>query len=244
MAKKYIWKVWLRPNLLTKEVDNDYIAEVDTVGKTLHNADIALAIKDEGSELQVETILDILNRSDRVRRERLQQRYCVQTGISHIAPRVLGNWFGSTANYDPQIHKLTFDMTPSAELVAALDDVGVEVLGVKDSGARIGLITDVTTGKTDGTITVGGDLLVDGVKIRIAPEEEEGLGVFFAGDNVEVPVVQRLSRNDPKRLTVRVPELPAGQYRLKVITRFSSSQILLNEPRTIISEQVLKVNQE
>jgi hypothetical protein len=242
MAKKYIWKVWLRRNLLTKDADNDYIAEVDTTGKTLHNADIAQIIKDEGSELQFETILDILNRGDRVRRERLLQRDCIQTGITHIAPRVLGNWFGSTANYDPEIHKLTFDMTSSAELAAALNNVGVEVLGVKDSGARIGLITDVTTGKTDGTITVGGDLLVDGIKIKVFPEEEEGNGVFFAGDGVDIPVTQRFSRNDPKRLTIRIPELSPGQYRLKIVTRYSNGTTLLKKCRTIESEQILTVN--
>jgi hypothetical protein len=242
MAKKYIWKVWLRPNLLTKDVDNDYIAEVDTTGKTLRNADIAQIIKDEGSELQFETILDILNRGDRVRKERLLQRYCIQTDITHIAPRVLGNWLGSTANYDSAIHKLTFDMTPAAELGAALDEVGVEVLGVKDSGARIGLITDVTTGKTDGTITVDGDLLVDGFKIKIIPEEEEGIGVFFVGDGADVPVVRRFSHNTPKHLTIRVPELTPGQYRLKIVTRYSNGNTLLKEHRTIESEQILTVN--
>jgi hypothetical protein len=30
MAKKFTWKVWLRLNLLTKEVENDYVAEVST----------------------------------------------------------------------------------------------------------------------------------------------------------------------------------------------------------------------
>jgi hypothetical protein len=153
MAKKFIWKVWLRPNLLTKDIDNDYIAEVDTVGKTLYNTDVAQAIKDEGSELQYETILDILNRGDRIRKEHLQRGYSIMTAITHIVPRVPGNWFGSTALYDPKLHKLTCDMTPSTELYTALEEVDVETLGVKDSGARIGLMTDVTTGKTDGTIT-------------------------------------------------------------------------------------------
>ncbi|GHV48735.1 hypothetical protein FACS1894181_05320 [Bacteroidia bacterium] len=35
MVKRFFWKVWLKLNLLTKNVDNDYIAEVSTVGKTL-----------------------------------------------------------------------------------------------------------------------------------------------------------------------------------------------------------------
>jgi hypothetical protein len=30
MNNNFFWKVWLRPNLLTKDVDNDYVAEVST----------------------------------------------------------------------------------------------------------------------------------------------------------------------------------------------------------------------
>jgi hypothetical protein len=243
MVKKFIWKVWLRLNFLTKDVDNDYVAEVDTVGKTLYNTDIASEIKSQGSELQYETILDILNRGDRLRKERLQQGYSIMTLITHIVPRVLGNWFGSTALYDPKIHKLTCDMTPTAEMHTALEEVGVEVLGVRDSGARIGLITDVTTDKIDGTITPGGDLLVDGNKIKVAPDGGEGVGVFFVDESTaaETPVTQRLSRNDPKHLTVRIPDLAAGQYRLKVVTRYANTSTLLKENRTIISEQILTV---
>ena len=36
MANEYYWKVWLRPNLLTKDDDNDYVAEVLTQKDTRH----------------------------------------------------------------------------------------------------------------------------------------------------------------------------------------------------------------
>lgn len=44
MANTKFWKVWLKPNLLTRNVDNDCIAEVSTSKQTLHNEDIALRI--------------------------------------------------------------------------------------------------------------------------------------------------------------------------------------------------------
>ena len=40
-ANTKFWKVWLKPNLLTKDVDNDFIAEVSTSKQTLRNEDIA-----------------------------------------------------------------------------------------------------------------------------------------------------------------------------------------------------------
>ncbi|MDR2362225.1 MAG: hypothetical protein LBD91_05790 [Prevotellaceae bacterium] len=45
--KKYFWKLRLSLNLLTTHEENDYIAEVSTVGNTKHNIDVAKAIKDE-----------------------------------------------------------------------------------------------------------------------------------------------------------------------------------------------------
>jgi hypothetical protein len=39
MAKviEYIWKIWLRLNYLTQDVENDYSGEVSTVGHTIRN---------------------------------------------------------------------------------------------------------------------------------------------------------------------------------------------------------------
>jgi hypothetical protein len=243
MAKKHTWKLWLRLNLLTKDVENDYVAEVSTTGKTLRNEDIAQAIKDEGSELQYETLLDILNHSDRLRRERIQQGYSVQTGVCHITPRVTGNWIGSAQPFNPDVHKITCDLTASAELRHALEDVGVEVLGVRDSGARIGLVTDVATGKTDGTITRNGDLIIEGEKIRISPIDGEGLGIFFILANGDAaPVTDPLTQNDPKKIICRVPSLAAGEYTLQIVTRFSNTSTLLKEARAIIYNQLLTVS--
>jgi hypothetical protein len=158
-AKKFFRKVWLKPNLLTKDVANDFPAEVSTAGKTLRNEDIASDFQEEGTELQFETLLDILNRADRLQVKRVVQGYTVLSGTTRISPRVLGGWIGNLAKFDPEKHRITADMTPSAELHAALRDTGIEVMGVKDSGALISLVTDAATGKIDGTVTAGDDII-------------------------------------------------------------------------------------
>ena len=66
------WKVWLNLNLLTKDVENDYTAEVSTVGKTSRNEDIAKQIIEEGSEIKYDTLLSVINQHDRIIRELLQ----------------------------------------------------------------------------------------------------------------------------------------------------------------------------
>jgi hypothetical protein len=242
MATNFFWKVWLRLNLLTKDVDNDYIAEVSTSSNTRHNEDIARRIVDLGSEIKYETLLSVLSQRDRVVREMVQQGSSVLTGTCQYSPRVTGTWIGSSAKFDPSVHKITLDIIPSAEMREALTDVGVEVLGVKDSGAFIGLVTDTSTGVTDGTITPGDDIRIEGDKLKVAPDGETGLGVFFVDSTgTAIPVTRRLTQNDPKTLIARVPDLPAGQYTLRIVTRFSSSSTTLKEARQIEYGKLLKI---
>ncbi|MFT3738526.1 MAG: DNA-binding domain-containing protein [Breznakibacter sp.] len=233
-SSKFSWKIWLRLNLLTKDVDNDYTAEVSTLGSTKRNEDIARLIVAEGSEIKYDTLLSILNQSDRIKRETLQAGSSVLDGVCHITPRVTGAWLGASAKFDSSVHKITVDMIPSAELREALKDVGIEVLGVKDSGAYIGLVTDTLTGATDGTVTPGEDILIEGDKLRVAPDDDATMGVFFIdASGTAVPVSRRLTQNDPKKLLARVPVLPAGEYTLQVRTRYSRNTTLLNESRLI-----------
>ncbi|MFT4070462.1 MAG: DNA-binding domain-containing protein [Dysgonamonadaceae bacterium] len=228
------WKIWLKLNLLTKDVDNDYTAEVSTVGNTKHNEDIAREIIREGSEIKYDTLLSILNQSDRVVRQFVQQGNSVQTGNVRISPRVSGMWIGANAKYDPTVHKITADTILTADLRTALTQVGVEMLGVKDSGAYIGLVIDTVTQLTDGTITAGDDICIEGDKLRVAPEGIPGIGIFFIDSaGVSTQVTRRFTQNDPKKIIARVPTLPAGEYTLQIATRYSNSSTLLNEVRLI-----------
>lgn len=228
------WKVWLRLNLLTKDVENDYMAEVSTMKNTLRNEDLARRIVDAGSEYSYDTLLSIMNQQDRTIREVLQEGYSVLTQTCQFTPRVTGSWLGSKALFDPAKHKVTLDIIPSSEMREALSHVGVEVLEVKDSSAGIGLVTDTATGLTNGTITIGDDILIAGDKIKIAGDDP-GIGVFFVNEEgTSVPVTRRFTQNDPKYVLARVPaDLPKGTYTLRVVTQFSNNSTQLKEPRII-----------
>jgi hypothetical protein len=89
-------------------------------------------------------------------------------------------------------------------------------------------------------MNTGDDIIIEGDKLKIAPDDEAGLGVFFVDTGgVATPVTRRLTQNDPKHIIARVPALAAGQYRLQVVTRFSSSAVLLKEPRVIEYDRLL-----
>jgi hypothetical protein len=239
MAKEFIWKIWLRKNTLTKNVDNDYIAEVSTTGHTLRNEDIARLIANERSELRYESMVSAFHERDAIVRNALLNGSSVMDGVMHIQPRIPGNWIGASPVYDPKHHRPTFDATPTTEFRKMLDEqVGVEILGTKtDGGAVIGLVTDVATGKVDGQITSRGDVIITGEKIKIAPDNDVSVGVFLVTPGgEEVRFNNPFAENNPKRLICRVPDIENGTYTLKIVTRYSNSNTLLKESRTIVYE--------
>ena len=237
------WKVGLRPNMLSN-IDNDYTASVFLASKKpLRTTNIARLIKDAGSELEYETILQVLEQYDKTVCEQLQNGYSILTGFCQMTPKVEGSWAGTKAKFNPELHRLSLDIVPSADIRILLKEVGVESMGVKDGGTFIGLVTDTATGITDGGITAGDDILIEGEKIKIDPLGEEGLGVFFVDVNGEVsPVTRRLTQNEPQKIIARVPaDLPSGQYILRVVTKYTTSSILLREPRIIEYDKLLVV---
>jgi hypothetical protein len=237
--KKYFWRAWLKPNPFNKDVKNEYVAEVSTVGKTLNNADIARLFVEAGSEYKYETLFGILERADRIRHSKLLEGYSVQTDIAHFSPRILGAWEGSKT-FDPAKHKLTLTITPTARMRTGLSSVGVEVLGVRKRGAYIGLVTDVCTGLSDGTLTPGDDIILYGRRIKVLPQDEPGLGIFLTDGTTTYPL-GRLAVNYPKEIISRIPpQVPPGTYSLYILTRYTNS-IPLREPCRIDYPVPLKI---
>ncbi|MDR0757083.1 MAG: DUF4469 domain-containing protein [Tannerella sp.] len=240
MAKN-IWKIWLRQNFMTKEVENDYTGEVSTVGQTIRNEDIAERIVKGRSELRYETILAILNERDGIVLDTVLGGSSVQDGVVHIAPSVHGLWIGSDRTVDPEKQRPYISVTPATALRDGLSHVHMEVLGVKDSGAYIGLVTDAATKAIDGHITPNGIIVITGDKLRIAPDDDPELGIFFVYESGEKAQATQISQNDPKRLTTLAPDLPAGTYTLQIVTRYTSGNAFLKAPRTIVYDLPLIV---
>ena len=150
-----------------------------------------------------------------------------------IMDRILGAFENSDAQFDPAIHKLTFDIVPTKKLRDALKNVKVINMGTKADVARIRLVTDTLTGLFDGSITASEDIMITGNNIKITGDEAV-VGVFFvAGDGTTTKVTRRLTQNDPSKVIARVPALADGSYTLRIVTQFSQSSTTLKEARTL-----------
>lgn len=231
--KEYYWEFYLRDNPLTKDNTKDCIAEVKTGPKTLTKEDTAREIKRTGSELKLPTILSVTSQDSDIILEALLNGDSVITDLCQFSPRILGAFDNPDAQFDPAIHKLTFDIIPTKKLRDALKNVKVINMGAKADVARIRLVTDTLTGLFDGSITASEDIMITGNNIKIAGDDAV-VGVFFvADDGTTTKVTRRLTQNDPSKVIARVPALADGSYTLRIVTCYNNGPQLLKTPRSL-----------
>ena len=231
---------------MTKDVKEDFVASVRTQ-KSMTIDDIASQIALERTEYRIDTIKNIHTLIDEKIRQLVCSGYTVVTNSAQYAPSLPGVFTGDKGVIDPNVNKCAVNLTPSQALRAEVAKVEPKFSGTvrRMGGARISLVKDVATGKTDGTITAGGMLDVTGIKIRSIGADGTGLGhvkLLKLSDQSVAADITQLGINDPSRLMFSLPgNLVAGEYQLVVDTWFSSASVLLKQMRTLIYPQTLVV---
>ena len=165
----------------------------------------------------------------------------VEFGLTHYKLLVNGIFIGDHAAWNSGDHKLLLQATSTAEVRNALKNIQVEVRGMAQSGTYINMLTDVATGEINSRITPGGGINITGVKIKVAGSSP-AVGIFLteihSGEVTTIPFTSILI-NDPSKITCIVPlDLPAGDYKLSIVTQVSNNT-MLKEPRTCIFDAIL-----
>lgn len=231
--------VWLYDNLLTPD-PNDFYGKVKTQG-TLHNSDIAEEIISEGSEYQKETILNILDRSDRIKIAKLAEGYSINTGVysSHIG--INGVFHGVTDRFDSNEHRIIASFTSSTALREELKKTSVEIVGTATTEPVIGKVVDSLTKAEDSSITPGNVISIQGNRLKVAGDEAI-VGVYLIDQSDESRhKCSQIITNEPKELLVMLPALNPGNYILEIVTQYSANNLLLKEARDVQFDQILMV---
>jgi hypothetical protein len=241
--KKETWRVWLYDYALQRSGE-DYIAGVSTAGRTLRLDNLIERIIGSGSEIKPETIRAIAERLNAEKLSALRQGYSVHDGLVQLSPRVEGVWHGAES-FTQGRHRLTLDVTATRRLRNEIArSVKVEVLGVAPSPSRIMLVTDVCSGRTDGLVTPGDDMLIEGRNIKVVDTPQaEGCGVFLVPQTEGAPPIAltRLSGNTYTRVLARLPaDLAPGAYRLRITTCYTRGSKPLKTPRTLEYDTLLQ----
>ena len=228
--KSYTWLYDLKYYAMSGEVNENHVAVVQTMPSiTIDN--IAQAIVSERTEYRLDTIIAVANLIEEKIRQFVCQGHTIVTGTARYSPSITGLFTGTTGAFDAKVNACTVNLTASKALREEVEKVKPVFSGyVQDlGGARIGLVTDCTTGLTDGTITPGGILDVVGNKIKCLNADGSGIGkVSLVNTKTQAETdIPTLVINNPSRLLFSLPvTLPQGTYRLRVETYFSTGAYL------------------
>jgi hypothetical protein len=236
-------KAWLRKNQLTPD-PNDYIATVELQGSATIN-DVVGEMKKDGMEIKAETAKDVITRFNDKCLDLLTMGYRVNTGIVYMHPSIKGVLYDK--HWDPARNTLHVSISQGPELRAAIAETNVEIMGEHPDPTAIYSITDLSTGKTDGTITIGFAAEIKGTYIRVVGDDPTcGLYLRNVATQADYKLPERrIAKNEPSRVMIIVPpDLPADTYDLRIVTQFTSAQGLLNAPRTILFAVPITVVQE
>lgn len=237
-TKKYVWKFDLEEYLMTRDVKEDFAGKVKPT-QTFYLPDVARKVAEERTEYREDTLVSSFTLMEEKIRQLACENNIVITGNVQFMPAVGGLFLGKKGIVDPVVNKAIINMIATAAMHAELDQVALEFSGnVREMGnAGFSLVKDVTTGKTDGTVTPGGLLDVSGTKIRSVGADGTGLGTLTLvnmDDQSVAATITVLGINDPKRLMFNIPaNLAKGSYQLTLETWFSTNNVQLKQSRTL-----------
>jgi hypothetical protein len=241
MAKK-LFKVLIELyELVITQRKDDRIGRIVSTG-SLKIDDLIEIAKSRRSDISPQLMRAVYDILREVALEEVCNSKNVEFGLTHNRIGVNGVFIGDHPSWDSTVNSLSLVSIATAEVRETLtNNIEVEILGMAQSGVFINTLTDVASGEINARITPGGGVNLSGVKIKIAGEAS-GVGLHLTEINTEtvrdIPLTSVLV-NEPSKITFIVPaDLPAGDYRLSLITQFASGSVL-KEPRTYVFDYIL-----
>ena len=196
------------------------------------------------TDLNASTLKSAFNLLVDVTVEEVANGAAVDFGPVHISLGVEGVFIGDNAKWDSTKHRLKIVTSATSRMRSILSNITTNVRGMASSGIYINSVTDVATGEVNTMLTPGGAVNITGSKIKIAGDDP-ACGITLVSENSPSIIVipaSAIAINDPSKITFVMPTtLVPGDYKLNITTQYSSSNMLLKEPRTYIFDYVLVV---
>jgi hypothetical protein len=247
MAVLHHVEAWLFNNPLTEDPD-DFVARVSS-DRSLSVRDICQSAAERGgADISASAMEHAVTLFHREMRYLLCDGFSVNTGTYMAAPHIRGVFTNPNDTFDPKRHTLLFELQQGIDLRAELDNVEIEVKGVAAVVARIAEVFDVGTGTTNEKLTVGNNLRVRGREIKVMGDDlHPEVGVYFVSQDKDTFGARFLvdpsmiAVNNPSEIIFVNPAFDVTTMKLEVVTQYSGSVRLLNQPRTLTLDKLLTV---
>jgi hypothetical protein len=151
-----------------------------------------------------------------------------------IHPKITGTFADALSGIDPEKNKPDFTFCKRKGLRDLTDRITIVIDGVAETEAYIAEVIDFMSGLKNDTLTSGGVMSILGYKLKIMGTDPS-IGVYLINqtDSTKTKITTNFIDNLPSKLTVMLPQLSSGTWRVQVITQYSGSTLPLKEARII-----------
>lgn len=235
-------KAYLYDNQLTKDNPNDFIARTVSERSLSVKQICESAVNRGGADISASAMEHATELFLKEMAYQLCDGFSVNTGYFTANTQIRGVFDSPSETFNSEKHSILFQFNQGEKLRAEIPNIEINILGVADASSAILQVTDVKSGNINDLLTPGRNLKISGTKIKVGGDNPEN-GIYFVSTdtNTRTKVEETdVVVNNPPELIVIIPTLPAGTYKLEIVTQQSGST-LLKEPRTAAFEKVLTV---
>jgi hypothetical protein len=162
--------------------------------------------------------------------------FTVNTGYFSIYPVVKKLFKNEYEAYNSKNHQIGFRFRANTPLRRLAKFIDIEVEDQMNSLGRIERFTGESDA-ADGRFIPGDFFTLAGFKIKVTGESPD-CGIWFASKadlTLRYKVKRKLFINTSRKVAGIVPDLPAGEYAIEVVTQYTRGGINLKAPRTVKS---------
>ena len=175
--------------------------------------------------------------------EFLSEGGSVNTELFRTSVSIRGVFTGLDDNFDKSRHKIRLNLQPGTLLKDLPAKLSVKKV---NPGARtlINSVVDIKSGSSNSKITPGNNIKILGQRLKISGPDSS-CGLYFVSSKAQEQLVKvdtsDLVINKPSEIIAVIPKLGKGNWKLRLVTQFSTGKIPLKIPASVTFEKDLVV---
>jgi nucleoid DNA-binding protein len=226
-------------NMLTDRPD-DYSAQTHSIA-TLDKEALINRILNKGTLLTRTDILAALNGFEESVAEALLEGYSLTLPLFNTSFSISGVFESPLDTFDGNRHKLNINLTKGTLLRKVEKEVKFEKTNAAAALPNIQEVKDSVSGTVNEKLTKRGVVEVRGYSLKIEGADA-ACGLWFVADSGAETKAEVLVENKPSRIIALIPDLPDGNYQVKVVTQFTGSGTAVKTPKVFVYQKILTVN--
>ena len=208
-------KYSLYPNVLTTDDPDDQVARPVEV-LTRHLNDLIKEVTGKGSILKSTEVKAVIDAYWEAIHDFITKGEAYSDDYISIRFDISGVFQDKDDQFDAERHKVIVGVKLKKAVSKAVAELSLKKVNAQSNIPVIEETYDWGSDSYNDQITPGDVLEVFGKELKIQDTlAEEGVFLISQTDNTETKV-SRVRTNEPSKLTLRVPSLPAGNYKLEI----------------------------